>query len=281
MQISVVIPSHNRRHTLQRALQSVVEQRSPVDEIILVDDGSNDGSAAMVARVFPTVKLIRQPKLGVSAARNRGIEAARHDWIALLDSDDSWLPTKIEKIRAAQCQQPDLVLFHSDEIWIRRGVRVNPKHKHRKHGGWIFEQCLPLCAISPSAAVIKKSVLQELGMFDEDLPACEDYDLWLRLSHRFPVCYLDETLIVKYGGHEDQLSRQHPAMDQFRVRSLHRLLCNHDLTPAQRAAATRELMTRLDILLKGARRHENRALLDEFVPLREYWCKAATGAAPC
>ena len=278
MQISVVIPSHNRRHTLQRALQSVVEQRSPVDEIILVDDGSNDGSAAMVARVFPTVKLIRQPKLGVSAARNRGIEAARHDWIALLDSDDSWLPTKIEKIRAAQCQQPDLVLFHSDEIWIRRGVRVNPKHKHRKHGGWIFEQCLPLCAISPSAAVIKKSVLQELGMFDESLPACEDYDLWLRLSHRFPVCYLDEALIVKYGGHEDQLSRQHPAMDQFRVRSLHRLLCEHDLTAAQQAAATRELMTRLDILLKGASRHDNRALLEEFVPLREYWCKAATAS---
>ena len=115
-------------------------------------------------------------------------------------------------------------------------------------------------------------------MFDESLPACEDYDLWLRLSHRFPVCYLDEALIVKYGGHEDQLSRQHPAMDQFRVRSLHRLLCEHDLTAAQQAAATRELMTRLDILLKGASRHDNRALLEEFVPLREYWCKAATAS---
>lgn len=281
MQISVVIPSFNRRHTLQRALQSVFEQSSVVDEVILVDDGSSDGSAEMVARAFPTVKLIRQPNLGVSAARNRGIEAARYDWIALLDSDDSWLPAKIEKIRAARRQQPDFVLFHSDEIWMRRGVRVNPMKKHRKHGGWIFEQCLPLCAISPSASVIRKSVLQELGMFDESLPACEDYDLWLRLSHRFPVCYLDEALIVKYGGHEDQLSRQHPAMDQFRVRSLHRLLREQDLSAAQQAAATRELVTRLDILLKGARRRGNRALLEEFVPLREYWSKVATGAASC
>lgn len=281
MQISVVIPSYNRRHTLQRALQSVFEQSSVVDEVILVDDGSSDGSAEMVARSFPTVKLIRQPNLGVSAARNRGIEAARYDWIALLDSDDSWLPTKIEKIRAARRQQPDFVLFHSDEIWMRRGVRVNPMKKHRKHGGWIFEQCLPLCAISPSASVIRKSVLQELGMFDESLPACEDYDLWLRLSHRFPVCYLDEALIVKYGGHEDQLSRQHPAMDQFRVRSLHRLLREQDLSAAQQAAATRELVTRLDILLKGASRRGNRALLEEFVPLREYWGKVATGAASC
>jgi glycosyltransferase involved in cell wall biosynthesis len=276
MQISVVIPSYNRRHTLQRALQSVFEQSSVVDEVILVDDGSSDGSAEMVTRAFPTVKLIRQPNLGVSAARNRGIEAARYDWIALLDSDDSWLPTKIEKIRAARRQQPDFVLFHSDEIWMRRGVRVNPMKKHRKHGGWIFEQCL-----SPSASVIRKSVLQELGMFDESLPACEDYDLWLRLSHRFPVCYLDEALIVKYGGHEDQLSRQHPAMDQFRVRSLHRLLREQDLSAAQQAAATRELVTRLDILLKGASRRGNRALLEEFVPLREYWGKVATGAASC
>jgi len=238
MQISVVIPSYNRRHTLQRALKSVFEQRSAVDEVILVDDGSNDGSAEMVAREFPTVRMIRQPNLGVSAARNRGIEAARHDWIALLDSDDSWLPLKIEKIRAAQGERPGFVLFHSDEIWMRRGVRVNQKNKHRKHGGWIFEQCLPLCAISPSASVIRKSVLEELGMFDESLPACEDYDLWLRLCHRFPVCYLDEALIVKYGGHDDQLSCQHTAMDQYRVRSLHRLLCNQDLTATQRAAVT-------------------------------------------
>jgi len=171
MRISVVIPSYNRRHTLERALQSVFDQTSPVDEVILVDDGSTDGSSEMVRQLFPEVKVLTQPNLGVSAARNRGIAAARFAWIALLDSDDSWLPQKIDQIRRAQKLEPDFVLYHSDEIWIRRGVRVNPMQKHRKSGGWIFEQCLPLCAISPSATVISKSTLESLGMFDEKLPA--------------------------------------------------------------------------------------------------------------
>jgi glycosyltransferase involved in cell wall biosynthesis len=280
MQISVVIPSYNRKHSLARALQSVLDQESPVDEIILVDDGSSDGSGAMVEQTFPGVKILRQENLGVSAARNRGIEAARFDWIALLDSDDSWLPCKIATIRQAHRQQPDFVLFHSDEIWVRNGVRVNPMIKHRKSGGWIFEQCLPLCAISPSASVMKKTVLESLGMFDETLPACEDYDLWLRLCHRYPVHYLDQPLIVKYGGHADQLSRQHPAMDQFRIRALHRLLVGASLSPEQQAAATAMLLTKLDILIRGAVKHGNQKLLDEFMPLREQW-RESVQAASC
>lgn len=274
MQISVVIPSYNRKHTLEHALQSVFDQESPVEEVILVDDGSSDGSKTMVEQAFPGVKILRQQNLGVSAARNRGIEAARFDWIALLDSDDSWLPAKIGEIRRAHRQHPEFVLFHSDEIWMRNGVRVNPMVKHRKSGGWIFEQCLPLCAISPSASVIKKSVLESLGMFDETLPACEDYDLWLRLCHRYPVHYLDQPLIVKYGGHADQLSRQHPAMDQYRIRALHRLLVGANLSPDQRAAATGMLRTKLDILIGGAVKHGNQKLLDEFMPLREQWHKS-------
>lgn len=281
MQISVVIPSHNRRHTLERALQSVYQQNSKVEEVILVDDGSTDSSDAMVAHAFPDVKILRQPNLGVSAARNRGIEAADSEWIALLDSDDRWLPDKIAKIREAHRQHPDFVLFHSDEIWVRNGVRVNPMNKHRKSGGWIFEQCLPLCAISPSTSVIRKSVLQELGLFDEKLPACEDYDLWLRLCHRYPVHYLDQALIVKYGGHADQLSRQHPAMDKFRVRALHRLLATENLSSDQRAAAAAMLLAKLDILIKGALKHGNRQLMDEFMPLRERWGTTAPAGSSC
>ncbi|MGD2173200.1 MAG: glycosyltransferase, partial [Gammaproteobacteria bacterium] len=237
MRISVIVPSYNRRHTLERALNSVAGQTSPVDELILVDDGSTDDSYRLVEEKFPGVSVIRQPNRGVSAARNRGIEAAGGDWIALLDSDDSWLPQKIERIRDAGRRHPDEVLFHSDEIWMRNGRRVNPMHKHRKSGGWIFTRCLPLCAISPSASVIRKSTLLELGMFDESLPACEDYDLWLRLCHRYPVHYVDEPLIVKYGGHEDQLSRRYPAMDRFRVRALIGLLQSAKLSAGDRRAA--------------------------------------------
>ena len=281
MRISVVIPSYNRRHTLERALLSVFEQTSPVDEVILVDDGSTDGSSEMVRQLFPQIEVLTQPNLGVSAARNRGITAARFEWIALLDSDDSWLPHKIDQIRRAQKLQPGFVLYHSDEIWMRRGVRVNPMQKHRKSGGWIFEQCLPLCAISPSATVISKSTVESLGMFDEQLPACEDYDLWLRLCHRFPVHYIDQALITKYGGHDDQLSQQHPAMDRFRIRALHRLLTHETLKPGFRHAAEAMLTRKLDILLKGAIKHQNQPLIEEFGPLRETWRRNDEQASPC
>jgi glycosyltransferase involved in cell wall biosynthesis len=272
MRISVVIPSYNRAHTLQRALQSVYQQSSAVDEVILVDDGSTDDSNLALADLFPALTIIRQSHQGVSAARNRGIRAARHDWIALLDSDDCWLPRKIETIRAAAAENPDFILYHSDEIWIRDGVHVNPMRKHRKTGGWIFQQCLPLCAISPSTTVIQKATLQTLGLFDENLPACEDYDLWLRLCHRFPVYFVDQPLVTRYGGHDDQLSQQHPQMDRFRVRSLARLLDSAELRPDDFEAARATLQRKLDILLKGARKHDNRAVIDEFEPLQQRWC---------
>jgi glycosyltransferase involved in cell wall biosynthesis len=280
MRISVVIPSYNRRHTLQRALRSVYAQSSAVDEVILVDDGSSDDSASMVAREFPRVQLIRQSNRGVSAARNRGIRAAQYEWLALLDSDDCWMPHKIETLRAAAAAHPDYVLYHSDEIWIRRGVRVNPKRKHRKSGGWIFNQCLPLCAISPSAALIQKAALLDLGLFDETLPACEDYDLWLRLCHRYPVHYIDQALITKYGGHDDQLSRQFPAMDRFRARALHRLLDSEELDADDFDAARHMLLRKLEILLTGARKHANHRLIDELEPLQRRW-RASAEAAAC
>ena len=137
MQVTAVIPTYNRRHTLARAIDSVLQQSDPVDELIVVDDGSTDGTADFVRQTYPSVQLIRQDNRGVSGARNTGIRAARGTWIALLDSDDSWLPDKMASIRAAFAQQPQFDLYHSDEIWIRNGVRVNAMHKHRKSGGWI------------------------------------------------------------------------------------------------------------------------------------------------
>ena len=268
MRITAVIPSYNRRESLARALRSVLAQTLPVAQVVVVDDGSSDASAAMVARDFPGVELIRQANRGVSAARNRGIEAARGDWIALLDSDDCWLPHKIARVREAAARHPGFALYHSDEIWVRRGRRVNPARKHRKHGGWIFRHCLPLCAISPSAAVIRRDRLVELGGFDESLPACEDYDLWLRLCSRYPVHFIDEALVTKYGGHADQLSARYPAMDRFRVRALARLLDEAVLGAADARAARATLEAKLDILLGGARKHGNDEILAEFEPLR-------------
>ena len=152
--VSVVIPTYNRAHLLERCLVSVLGQTLTADEIIVVDDGSTDNTVSTLKSRHPEVKLIQQDNLGVSAARNTGISAARHDWIALLDSDDVWHENKLERQITALNNAPEYLICHSDEIWIRNGVRVNQMNKHRKAGGHIFQHCLPLCAISPSAVMI-------------------------------------------------------------------------------------------------------------------------------
>jgi glycosyltransferase involved in cell wall biosynthesis len=260
MQITVIIPSYNRAHTLSRALQSVMAQRHPADEVIVIDDGSTDNTRELLQNQFPQVTYLYQENAGVSAARNQGIRQASGDWIALLDSDDEWLPDKLEKQVAAIQNQPGYPLCHCDEIWIRRGKRVNPMKKHAKAGGWIFERCLPLCAISPSAALIKKSLLEEMGLFDEDLPACEDYDLWLKICSQYPVLYVDEPLLKKYGGHEDQLSQQHWGMDRFRIRALDNAIENLKLKTDDKRAAIETLMDKTRIFINGAMKRQRQDL---------------------
>lgn len=256
---SVIIPSYNRWYCLPRALDSVLAQSKAAHEIIVIDDGSTDDTAQQLARQFPSIKVLQQNNAGVSAARNAGINIASGDWIALLDSDDVWHSNKLEQQLTALQQNVEMRLCHCDELWIRNGVRVNPKNKHRKSGGWIFEQCLPLCAISPSAAIIRRDVFDDIGLFDEDLPACEDYDFWLRLTHREPVLYLDEALLSKYGGHEDQLSSAHWGMDRFRIQALFKLLQTAKLNAEQRQAASALLQVKIDVYSAGAlkrNRHE-------------------------
>jgi glycosyltransferase involved in cell wall biosynthesis len=264
MQISVIIPSYNRLHSLKRAIQSVLDQDCAVDELIVVDDGSTDETAIYIRHNFPHIKLIQQTNRGVSAARNAGTKLARYDWIALLDSDDSWHHNKISTIREHHAQQPDMGLIHSNEIWIRNHVRVNAMNKHQKTGGKLFLRCLPLCVISPSAVVLKRSLIEAAGYFDESLPACEDYDLWLKICCQHPVLYIDQALITKYGGHEDQLSTQHWGMDRFRIRSLWRLIQQGNLSEEYWLAANDMMQKKLKVLLNGARKHNNQAVLDEF-----------------
>jgi len=264
MQISAIIPSYNRLESLKRAINSVLGQDCAVDELIVVDDGSTDDTATYIQQKFPQIKLIQQTNQGVSAARNAGIKRASCDWIALLDSDDCWHHNKISTIKEHHVQQPDMELIHSDEIWIRNHVRVNAMNKHQKTGGHVFLRCLPLCVISPSAVVLKRSLIESVGYFDESLPACEDYDLWLKICCHHSVHYIDQPLITKYGGHEDQLSTQHWGMDRFRIRALWRLIQQDLLSDTYRLAANEMLQKKLKVLLNGAKKHNNQSVLDEF-----------------
>lgn len=267
--LSVVIPTWNRSSLLPRALDSVFAQSRAADEVIVVDDGSTDGTAELVAAQYPPVRLLRTDHRGVSAARNHGIRAARGEWIAFLDSDDTWQPEKLKAQTTALAATPDLKICHADEIWIRNGRRVNPRRRHKKRGGWIFQHCLPLCAISPSAAVLHREVFEAVGLFDEDLPACEDYDLWLRVTSRYETLYVDQPLVVKYGGHADQLSRTEPALDRYRIHALAAILEADHLANEDRRAAAQMLCEKVDVYSGGARKRGRLEEVAELERLRE------------
>lgn len=254
MHISVVVPTFNRTHTLPRALGSILCQSLPATEIIVVDDGSQDDTADLIRHRYPQVRYLWQPNGGVSSARNRGIGASGGDWIAFLDSDDTWLPDKLMAQCAALREHPDTRLCHTEEVWVRRGRRVNQMDKHAKSGGHIFRKCLPRCIISPSASLLHRSLFDELGTFDEDLPAGEDYDLWLRICATEPVAFVPEPQICKYGGHADQLSRKHWGMDRFRALALEKIISSGRLDAGDRTAACTMLILKAGVLAAGARK---------------------------
>ncbi len=231
-----------------------MQQTFQPKEIIVIDDGSIDETSSMINDLFPNVKYLYQKNNGVSSARNKGIKLATGDWIAFLDSDDQWLPEKLEKQQLVLKRNPEIKLCHTEEIWIRNGIRVNAMKKHSKKGGWIFQHCLPLCAISPSAAIIHRSVFDTVGLFDESLPACEDYDMWLRITAKYPVIFLEDALIKKFGGHEDQLSQKHWGMDRFRIQALQKILDKNELSKENRQAAYEMLLKKAQVFLNGAQK---------------------------
>jgi glycosyltransferase involved in cell wall biosynthesis len=248
--VSVIIPTHNRAFLVQEALASVQAQTYQDFEIVVVDDGGTDGTAAALAE-WREVKVLRHSqRRGVSAARNTGIAWARGQWLAFLDSDDLWLPDKLARQVAYLTSRPDVRLCQTDETWVRRGVRVNKPLSHRKVAGRIFLPSLERCMISPSAAMVHRQLLRDHGGFDENLPAAEDYDLWLRLTWRYEVGLVDAPLVIKRGGHPDQLSAQW-GLDRFRIRTLVKLLAEPDLPGPYARAARRTLAAKGAIYAQG------------------------------
>jgi glycosyltransferase involved in cell wall biosynthesis len=280
--VSVVIPTFNRAHCLTRALNSVLTQTYPASEIIVVDDGSSDSTHQLVADIagqssLPIHYLALAENLGVSKARNCGIQAAQNPWIAFLDSDDEWLPKKLESQLLLQEQAPQLKVIHGEEIWIRNGRRVNAMTKHQKTGGHIFSKCLPLCVISPSAVLIHRDVFDEVGLFKEDFTVCEDYDLWLRISSLYEIGFCSEAIITKYGGHTDQLSQQYIAMDYWRVKAISSVLSSRPrLNDEDRQLAQETLIKKSQILLRGYIKHNNLDHYDEIKDLMTQFMSCQT-----
>jgi glycosyltransferase involved in cell wall biosynthesis len=248
--ISVIIPTYNRPDMVIEAVDSVLNQNFPDMELIVVDDGSTDETLDRLDAYGSRVTLLSQANKGVSAARNYGVSKSSGRYVAFLDSDDFWLPGKLFAQMDFFLNQPDARICQTEEIWVRRGHRVNPKFKHHKPSGMIFSQSLALCLVSPSAVMLRRDLFDEMNGFDESLPACEDYDLWLRIACRYPIYLIDTPLIVKRGGHGDQLSAQ-PCLDKYRIQSLAGLLRNAPLSESQRVETLRVLSEKCRIYGQG------------------------------
>ena len=263
IRISVIIPTYNRASFLSEAIPSVLEQdyfrncaTVPCFELWVIDDGSTDGTKDVVQSYAGKVKYHFQPHQGVSAARNQGLRLSSGNFIAFLDSDDLWMANKMRSQISFMQAYPKTMVCYTEEVWMRNGVFVNPRKKHQKYSGWIFDKVLPLCLLSLSSALFRRDVFEVVGSFDESMLACEDYDLGIRLAQKYPIHLIDTPLIVKRGGHADQLSRQFWGMDRFRVYALEKAL-KMDLTPEQECQVKRELVKKCQVLIQGFRKRNN------------------------
>ncbi|MFO7665038.1 MAG: glycosyltransferase [Desulfobacterales bacterium] len=251
--VSVIIPSYNRGWILKEAVDSVLSQEFRDFELIVVDDGSEDNTSDILYSYGNRIKVIRQKNKGVSSARNKGINSSSGNYIAFLDSDDLWLPKKLSTQVAFFENNSDALICQTEEIWLKNVKRVNPGKRHKKVSGFFFEKSLELCMVSPSAVMMKRSFFDVVGLFDEKLPACEDYDMWLRVNCRYPIYLIDTPLILKRGGHKDQLSGMH-SLDKYRIQSIIKLIENSLLSEDQQKLAIKVLIEKCSVYSDGCRK---------------------------
>ena len=249
-EVSVIITTYNRAAMVTEAVESVLAQEMTGFELIVVDDGSTDETAKSLSIFDSRLKYYQQENAGVSAARNRGLEVSTAPLIAFLDSDDLWLPSKLHLQHNYLMEHPQVDLCQTEEIWWRKGRQVSPRKHHRKPSGDIFRRSLDLCLVSPSAVMMRRKLFEMVGYFDEDLPAAEDYDLWLRVSVEHAVPLLPDPLVIKRGGHSDQLSAK-SGIDRYRIRALEKLLRSNRLSTDQYKWAWQALRRKCEIYGQG------------------------------
>lgn len=264
--VSVIIPTYNRASLVTEAVDSVLAQSFRDFQLLVVDDGGTDATLEALAPHRHRLLYLRTRRnRGVAAARNLGAAATRGRWLAFLDSDDRWRPEKLARQVEFLERHPDLAICQTDEVWIRKGVRVNPPRTHRKVGGEIFLPSLERCVVSPSAVMLSKELFEEMGGFDESLPACEDYDLWLRIAWRREIGLVPEPLVVKRGGHADQLSKGW-GLDRWRIRALWKLLAEPGLPAPYRDAVRHILAAKCRIYAQGCLKRGRLAEAARYLP---------------
>lgn len=260
--ISVIIPTYNRKEFLKNAIESVLNQNYKNKEIILIDDGSKDKTKEIVFK-FP-IKYFYQENKGPASARNLGIKKSNGNFIAFLDSDDLWVEDKLSLQMKFFKKNPEYKIVHTNEIWIKNGKILKQMEKHKKGGGDQFERSLELCVISPSSVMVKKELFEEVGFFDENFPACEDYEFWLRVTSKFKIGFIEKELVIKIGGHKDQLSTKVPCLDLWRAKAIGKLIVEDWFTSEQKEKAKKYLIEKAKIYLKGLNKRDKIKEKEEF-----------------
>lgn len=265
MLVDVIIPTFNRASVMSRAIDSVLVQTYKNFVLHIVDDGSTDETQLVLEKykTHPQVKIHYQENSGVSAARNLAAFEGQGSWISFLDSDDEWMPNKLEVQVKFLMEHPECHFLHSEELWIRNGVRVNPKVKHLKSNDNIFERSLEFCIISPSTVILKRELFLKHQGFNHEFTVCEDYDLWLKILLTEKIGFISTPLIEKHGGHEDQLSTKYVAMDYWRIKSLVNLYQSPEIQEAQKELIKNVLLKKSELLLKSYIKYENQKHYDE------------------
>ena len=270
--VSVIIPTYNRVKFLPACINSVLKQSIPVEEIIVVDNNSSDGTVNYIRDKFKMVRVLIEKNKGVSFARNLGILNSKNNWVAFLDSDDEWMPDKIQKqIELIKRLNYKVNFIHTNEKWVRNNIILNQKKKHAKKGGYIFQDCLDICKISPSSTLIKKSLFDQYGLFNTKFKVCEDYELWLRFTSKIEIGYINEVLIKKNGGHNDQLSKKYWGIDRYRIKALEKLIVTNNLTIEYKVMAVKKLIEKINILILGAINRKNKRILKMYIYKKYIW----------
>ncbi len=264
--VSVIIPTYNSAHLLERCIASVLDQTRRPDEIWVIDDGSTDNTPELTERLCALlpglIHVHRQENAGPGVARNLGIQMARGEWIAFLDADDRWLPTKLEEQLACAETHPAAGLIYSDASVIDSSGRHIANYLADKGpvSGWAFDRLLQSFFILPSTALVRRDALLCVGMFDTRLRKIEDYDLWLRLSQLYPFQLVPECLTL-YQRQQTSSSKDNIAMTRTEIQ-VFRNLQRQKLTRAQRRAVRRRLARNLFDYSYEIRTRDRRASLD-------------------
>lgn len=281
IRVSAVLTCYNAAWCVERALDSVLAQTRPADEIVVSDDGSTDDTVERIERRYgERVRLLKLPHRGLTPSRRAAVQAAEGGWIALLDADDEWLPERLERQVAALQRHPEVRwvssdgLFVSNEGLIRESWLGDYFAPVREVVGDLFpalvERCFPLV----SSALFEAHAYREVGGFDVEMAWSQDYDLWLRLAARYPAALLPDRL-VRYYSSPGQLSRRIEERYRDDLKLMRRVesgTLRRDRS-LQRAAARRSAALEFDLgvmCLRSGRMREGRLRL----------IRAATGPGP-